>query len=97
MIAPALELKTILDLLDTNSIHTGIAYAHLTALHSCDYMDYVRHIGHAARSSKNHVITWARIRQVLTPREVEIDYILTGLSLPNGLITIDRQRIHPWA
>ena len=26
-----------------------------------------------------------------------IAYILTGLSLPNELITIDRRRIHPWA
>ena len=35
-------------------------------------MGYVRHIGHAARSSKkSHVIIWTRICQVLTPREVE--------------------------
>ena len=66
MIAPALWLKTIPDLLDTNSTHRGIAYVHLTAPHSCDYMGYVRHVGHAARSStKSHVIIWARIRQVL--------------------------------
>ena len=72
VIAPALGLKTIPDLLDTNSTHTGIAYAHLTAPHFRDYMGYVRHVGHAARSGKKlHVITWARIRQVLTPREVE--------------------------
>ena len=72
VIAPALGLKTIPDLLDTNSIHTGIAYAHLTASHSCDYMGYVRHVGHATGSSKkSHEITWARIHQVLTPREVE--------------------------
>ena len=71
VIAPALGFKTTPDLLDTNSTHTGIEYAHLTAPHSCDYMDYVRHVGHAARSSKNHVITWARICQVLTPRELE--------------------------
>ena len=50
--------------------HTGIAYAHLTATHSREYMGYVRHVGEAA-SSKKHVITWARICQVLTPREVE--------------------------
>ena len=49
----ALGLKTIPDLLDTNSTHTDIAYANLTAPHSCDYMGYVRHVGHAARSSKN--------------------------------------------
>ena len=30
VIAPALGLKTIPDLLDTNSTQTGIAYAHLT-------------------------------------------------------------------
>ena len=71
VIAPTLELKTIPDLLDANSTDTGIAYVHLTAPHSCNYMVYVRHVGHAARSSKNPVITWARIRQVLTPREVE--------------------------
>ena len=52
VIAPPLGLKTIPDLLDTNSTHTGIAYAHLTAPHSCDYMGYVRHVGQAARSSK---------------------------------------------
>ena len=70
VIAPALGLKMILDLLVTISIYMGIAYAHLTASHSCDYMGYVRHVGHAARSSKNHnvnVITWARICKVLTP------------------------------
>ena len=72
VIASALWFKTIPDLLDTNSTHTGIAYANLTAPHSCEYMDYVCHVGHAVRSSKrSHVITWAKIRQVLTPREVE--------------------------
>ena len=55
VIAPALGLKTTPDLLDTNGTYTGIAYAHLTAPHSCDYMGYVRHVGHAARSSKNHM------------------------------------------
>ena len=53
VITPALGLKTIPDLLDTNSAHTGIAYAHLTAPHSCDYMGYVRHVG-------QDVITWAK-------------------------------------
>ena len=52
MIAPALGLKAIPDLLDTNSTHMVITYAYLTALHSCDYMGYVRQVGHAARSSK---------------------------------------------
>ena len=52
VIAPALGLIMIPDLLDTNSTHTGIAYAHLRAPHTCDYMSYVRHVGHAARSSK---------------------------------------------
>ena len=42
------------DLKDTNSTHTGIAYAHITAPHTCDYIGYVRHVGHAA-SSKNHM------------------------------------------
>ena len=31
-----------------DSTHTGIAYAHITAPHACDY--YVRHVGHAAGS-----------------------------------------------
>ena len=52
VIAPALGFKTIPDLLDTNSTHTGIAYADLTASHSCDYMGYLRHVVHAARSRK---------------------------------------------
>ena len=30
----------------THSTHTRIAYAHLTAPHSCDYMGYVHHVGH---------------------------------------------------
>ena len=30
VVVPALELKTISDVLDTNSTHTGIAYAHFT-------------------------------------------------------------------
>ena len=55
VIAPVLGLHMIPDLLDTNNTHTGIAYAHLTALHSCDYMGYVRHVGNAVRSSKNHM------------------------------------------
>ena len=55
VIAPAFRLKTIPALLDTNSTHTGVAYSHLTAPHSFDYMGYVRHVGHAARSRKNHM------------------------------------------
>ena len=54
MAAPAIGLKTIAGLLDTNSTHMGIAYAHLIAPHTCDYIGYVRHLGYAARSSKNH-------------------------------------------
>ena len=45
VITPALGLKTIPDLLDTNSTYTGITYAHITASHSCDYMGYVRRVG----------------------------------------------------
>ena len=45
VITKALGLKMIPDLLDTNSTHTGIAYAHLTTPHSCDYMSYVRYVG----------------------------------------------------
>ena len=52
VIAPALGLKTISDLLDTNRTHTEIAYANLTASHPCDYMGYV---GHAATSKKKSI------------------------------------------
>ena len=55
VIAWTLGLKTIPDLLDTNSTHTGIAYTHLTAPDSCDYVGYIRHVGHTVRSSKIHV------------------------------------------
>ena len=51
MIAPALGLKTTPDLLDVNSTHTGNAYAHLIAQHTCDYVSYV---GHTTKSSKNY-------------------------------------------
>ena len=64
----SLGLKTIPDLLDTNSTHAGIAYAHLLAPHTCDYMGYGRHVQHAARNSKK---SQARIRQILTPQGVE--------------------------
>ena len=55
VIASAFGLKTIPDLLDTNSTHTGIAYVHLAAPDSCHYKGYIRHVGHAARSSKNNM------------------------------------------
>ena len=55
VISPALVLKTIPDLLDANSTLTGIAYIYLIAPHTYHYMGYVRHVGHAARSSKNHM------------------------------------------
>ena len=55
VIALALGFKTIPDLQDTNSTHTGIAYAHLTAPGTCDYMGYVQNVGHSARSCKNHL------------------------------------------
>ena len=44
----------IIDVLDTNSTYThmGIAYAHLTVSHISDYMGYVLHVGHVARSWK---------------------------------------------
>ena len=50
VIAPALELKPIPELLDTNNTHKGIAYDHLTAPYSGDYTGYVRHVGHAAKA-----------------------------------------------
>ena len=54
-IAPVLGLKTIPDLLYTNSTHTGIAFIQLTVPHSCDYMNYAHHIGHAAKKIQNHM------------------------------------------
>ena len=42
MIASVLELKTIPDMLDTNSTHTSIAHVHPTAPDTGDYMGYVR-------------------------------------------------------
>ena len=70
VIAPAHGLKTITDVLETNSTHTGIAYAQFTSLHTCDYMSCVIRVFDAARSSKITVITYAKIRKVLTSREV---------------------------
>ena len=55
VIALALGLKTIRDLVDKDSTRMGIAYAHLTASHSWDYMGYMRYVGYAARSSKIHM------------------------------------------
>ena len=52
VIAPALGLKMIPNLLDINSTHTGMAYAHLTAPHSCDYMGYVRYVGTLREAAK---------------------------------------------
>ena len=52
VIAPVLGLKTIPDLLDTNSTHMSIAYAHITAPHFCDYMGYVRHEGMLREAAK---------------------------------------------
>ena len=71
VIAPTLGLKTIPDLLNSNSTHTGTAYAHLAAPHTCGYMVYIRHVGHVREAAKITCDYLARIRQVLTPREVE--------------------------
>ena len=51
VIAPALGLKTIPDLVDTNSTHTDIAYAYLTAHTPVTTWA----IGHAARSRKYYL------------------------------------------
>ena len=85
MIAPALELKTIPDLLDTNSTHTRIVYAHLTAPHTCDYMGYVRTQCRARceKQQKSLVIAWARICHVLTP---QVEYLPTCLPDCHHLI-----------
>ena len=55
MIALVLGLETIPDLQNTNSTHTGIAYAHLTAPHSCVYVGYVRHEDHAREAANNQM------------------------------------------
>ena len=42
------------------------------AQYTCDYMGYVRHVGHAVRKQqKPLVITWARTSQDLTSQKVE--------------------------
>ena len=87
VIVPGLGLKTIPDLLDTNSTHKEIAYAHLTAPHSCDYMDYVRHVVHVAKSSKNYLWLLGLEYAKCSLREKWNNaHILTVLSWPNGLI-----------
>ena len=59
--------------------HTVIAYSHLTAPHSCDHMGYVRHVGHAGRSSKNHMRLLELEYAKFSLREKGIiAYILTG-------------------
>ena len=45
VITLTIGLKTIPDLLDTNSTHTGIAYYYITAPHACGHMRYVHHVG----------------------------------------------------
>ena len=98
MITPALGLKTIPNLLDTNSTHTGIAYVHLTAPQTCDYMGYECQVGHAARSSKNHQwLLGLEYTKFSLHEKWNNAHILIELSSPNGLNTIDRSRIHPWA
>ena len=88
VISLALGLKTIPDLLDTNSTHMGIAYAHLTAPQSCDYIGYVRHVGHAAIS--------CQITSYHSTRIGIIAHILTGLSSLKR-IKYHRQAVNPWA
>ena len=60
---------------DTCSIHAVLTRASSTpassARYSCDYMWYVRHPMHSARSGKHHSDYLARIRQGLIPGEVE--------------------------
>ena len=92
MIASALGLKTIPDLLDTNSTHTGIAYVHLIAPHTCDYMGYVRHVGHAAWCNKNYL--W--LLGIEYEKWCNCPHPCRTVS-PNGLNTIDRRKLHPWA
>ena len=54
VIAPAPGLTTIPDLL-YKTVHMCIAYAYHTAPHTCDYMGYLRYVGHAARIIKPHI------------------------------------------
>ena len=98
IIAPALGLQIIPDLQDTNSTHTGIAYAHLTAPYTCDNMSYVNHVGmlrEAAKMTCDYLNKNAPSSHYT--RNDIIALVFAGLSLPNGLNTIDYRRIHPWA
>ena len=98
VIALALGLKTIPDLLDKNSTHMhGHRIAHLIASHSCDYMGYVRHVGHAAWNSKNHMWLLGLEYAKFSLREKWNNCLhpYQTVIVPNGLITIDRRRIHP--
>ena len=54
VIAQAFGLKTITNILDTNSTDIGIANVYLTC--TSDYMGFVRCVGYAERSSKNQTI-----------------------------------------
>ena len=61
-----------------------------------NYMSYVRHVGHNARSSNNFRNYWARICQVFTPcqstRSGIIAHIITRLSAPYVRNISDRQK-----
>ena len=60
------------DVLDTNSMHIGIAYDQRTASHTCEKMgEYTPCRARCDNQQKPPAITWAIIREVLTPREVE--------------------------
>ena len=51
---------------------------------------------HSAESGDSSVVTrWTVDQEVVGSNPTHGG--LTGLSLPNGLITIDRRRLHPWA
>ena len=72
VIAPALGLKIISDVLDTNSTNTRASHMlNSPAHHTCDYMDYYVMYIMLQEAANVTVITWARIHQILTPRDVE--------------------------
>ena len=68
-----------------------------TSLHPHTHVTigYVRHVVHAARRSKTHLWLLGLEDAKFSHHEKSYNWhILSGLSSPNGLNTIDRRRIH---
>ena len=85
VIALALRSKTIPDVLDTSSNKHGHRMCPLTCTtHACDYIDYCM----PCKAAKITVITWARIRRVLTLQEV----ILIIAQCPHPYLTVSTEQ-----